>query len=468
MGIAQDFGSFVFSVANLPSVPWGTASYVYRLVGLLHPWRRGSWLLHWADLIGILLVSLVFGLAPFVSNALVGVLLFACACFWVLLLLSGGGDAAGLEGLTIGPTPIHVLVVLYWGIAAIATAFSPVKTAAASGWIKLSLFLAIFALMSRLLRSSRLRTGLIAVYLHSALVVSVYGVQQWRLGVPPLATWNDPNSTLANVTRAYSYLGNPNLLAGYLVPAAIFSFAAMFVWRSWATKALALTMFATNTACLVFTWSRGGWLGLVAGLFVLFVLLLYWWSIYLPRFWRVWLVPIVLSSLAGFLVVVVMSVETLRDRVSSIFQWRGDSSNNFRINVWLAALDMIGDRPIIGIGPGNAAFKLIYPAYGGARYSALSAYSIFLEEAVEMGLIGLSCFLWLQLTIFTQGWLQLNRLRHQTSREGFWLMAAIATLAGMLVHGLVDTIWYRPQVNILGWLAVALIASYYQPLKIKN
>jgi putative inorganic carbon (HCO3(-)) transporter len=42
-----------------------------------------------------------------------------------------------------------------------------------------------------------------------------------------------------------------------------------------------------------------------------------------------------------------------------------------------------------------------------------------------------------------------------------WIIAAIATLAGMMVHGLVDTVWYRPQVQLLWWLAIALISSFY-------
>jgi putative inorganic carbon (HCO3(-)) transporter len=29
----------------------------------------------------------------------------------------------------------------------------------------------------------------------------------------------------------------------------------------------------------------------------------------------------------------------------------------------------------------------------------------------------------------------------------------------MMAHGLVDTIWYRPQVQMLWWLAVALITA---------
>lgn len=37
----------------------------------------------------------------------------------------------------------------------------------------------------------------------------------------------------------------------------------------------------------------------------------------------------------------------------------------------------------------------------------------------------------------------------------------IAALVGMLVHGLVDIVWYRPQVQLLWWLVIAIISSFY-------
>jgi putative inorganic carbon (HCO3(-)) transporter len=40
-------------------------------------------------------------------------------------------------------------------------------------------------------------------------------------------------------------------------------------------------------------------------------------------------------------------------------------------------------------------------------------------------------------------------------------MGAMATLAGMLGHGLFDTVLYRPEINTLWWLMIALIASQY-------
>jgi putative inorganic carbon (HCO3(-)) transporter len=133
------------------------------------------------------------------------------------------------------------------------------------------------------------------------------------------------------------------------------------------------------------------------------------------------------------------------------------------MNVWAAVIDMIRDRPIIGIGPGNNAFNKIYPLYQRPKYTALSAYSIFLEVAVETGFIGLFCFLWLLVVTVNRGIQLINRLRTLRNPQGFWLIAAIATIAGMLSHGLVDTVWYRPQVSTVWWLMVAIIASYYLP-----
>jgi putative inorganic carbon (HCO3(-)) transporter len=86
---------------------------------------------------------------------------------------------------------------------------------------------------------------------------------------------------------------------------------------------------------------------------------------------------------------------------------------------------------------------------------------VFLETLVETGIIGFTVFIWLLVTTFNQGWQQIQRLRAQRDPQGFWLMAAAATMAGMLGHGLVDTVWYRPQINTLWWLMIALMASRY-------
>lgn len=445
----------VWSVLTLQdaSAPgWMRASHINWMNGRFQLWGKGSWILQWSDLIGLILVGLVFGLAPFVSTTMIGILLLCCAGFWGILTLTNS------DGLNV--TPIHVFVGAYWAIATVATAFSDVRAQAVEGWIKLTLYLLLFLLLSRLMRSPRCRTSLITVYLHTATFVSIFGLRQWFFGVDALATWVDPESSLAGTTRVYSYLGNPNLLAGYLIPAIIFSAAAVFAWQGWGVKLLAVVMLCVNIACLVLTFSRGGWIGFVVAGFVFLLMMIYWILPRLARFWQIWLMPMVLGGTTTFLAIAVSTVQPLRDRVASIFVGREDSSNNFRINVWNSVIEMIQARPVLGIGPGNDAFNAVYPFYQEPDYTALSAYSVYLEIAVETGFVGLVCFLWLLLVTFTHGWIQLHKLRRLQHRDAFWLMGAIATMVGMLSHGLVDTVWYRPQVSILWWLMIALVASY--------
>jgi putative inorganic carbon (HCO3(-)) transporter len=202
----------------------------------------------------------------------------------------------------------------------------------------------------------------------------------------------------------------------------------------------------------------------VVAVLAVMTLLVYWKSVEMPPFWRTWSIPIVLGGLIGVLILAVIFIEPVQIRVLSIFADRKDSSNNFRRNVWDAVFDMIRDRPIFGIGPGHNSFNKVYPFYQRPRYTALSAYSILLEVAVETGFVGLACFLWLIIVTFNTAFLQMRRLRRLRNVEGFWLIGAIAILLGMLAHGTVDTVWYRPEVNTLWWLIVGLIASYWTPL----
>jgi putative inorganic carbon (HCO3(-)) transporter len=139
----------------------------------------------------------------------------------------------------------------------------------------------------------------------------------------------------------------------------------------------------------------------------------------------------------------------------SLVAGREDSSNNFRMNVWTAALEMIRDRPWIGIGPGNTAFNLIYPLYQQPKFNALSAYSIPLEWLVEAGIPGLISGAGLFLTAMATG------LSQRDARGPLVLpaLAAIAAFAGLAVQGLTDTIFFRPEVQLIALFSLATLAA---------
>jgi putative inorganic carbon (HCO3(-)) transporter len=449
-----------FTAIQLSAVEWLNHSLLGKGMAMLQEWGRFSLLMQWSHEIGVVLIIALLAIAPFAANVTqyIGLLEVGCAALWLAMVCTG---RIGLL------SPIQGIVLVYWGIAALATLFSPVFRAALSGFIELTLYLMVFALMSQVVRDIRWRNVLITAYLIIALVVSVHGLRQWFFGAEALATWVDPESSTANVTRIYSYLGNPNLYAAYITPAIPLSLAALFNWKHWAPKCLAGSMFVLQSVCIVLTFSRGGWMALVAALAIACPLILYWSLPKLPKFWRTWAFPILIGGGVLVLLVGFVFVEPLRNRILSIFANRSDSSNNFRINVWEAVYKMIWKRPILGIGPGHDAFNQIYPLFQKPKFSALSAYSIYLEHLVEFGIIGFSCFMTLLFSLAYQGWRHLNRLRAERSAEVFWVIGALAAMGGLLTQGLFDTVWYRPQVFLLWWLMIAIVTSYFQDATIK-
>lgn len=411
--------------------------------------------MRWGDEIGAILAALVFVLAPFVSTDIIGLVMGGVAAFWLLLTLAD--DRNG------GITPIHVTLLVFWAVSALSAGLSPARDAAARGLSLLSLYLLFFVMVSRLCHSAKIRNWLIAIYLNISLAVSVYGVNQSIYGAKQLATWVDAESALAKTTRVYSYVGNPNELAGYLLPAIAFSVAAVFMWRGWLPKTLAVVMLVVNLWCLQATYSRGAWVGAIAMLLVAVSMLYYWHRPSLPKFWRSWALPIALGGIFVISSVAILLIPNLRDRVFSIVSGSKDSSNNFRMNVWVAVDRMINVRPILGWGPGDRVFKKIYPTYQvSPRFSALGAYSIFLETLVEVGAIGFASLMWAIVVICDCAVRGVIRLRQAGDTQVYWSIAAFASVVGLLVQGTTDVVWYRPVIQTLWWLCVAIIASFYR------
>lgn len=445
------------TLVRISAAEWIRYSLLWRCLSPLRSWRQHSAILQWGTELSVCVLSILFAIAPFVATNYIGLVQIGGAGLWLLLTLSE--DAPQPYRIS----PVHALLGLYWLFAALSTALSPVRREALSGLIELTLYLITFALLERTVRSERWRSWLITVYLFAAFVVTLYGIRQWFFGAEALATWVDPDSSMANTTRVYSYLGNPNLLASYLLPAVPFSLSAVFAWRNWGAKLLAAVMFLANAICIVLTFSRGGLMALVMALALSGALLLYWILPRLPKFWQVWAFPVLIGGGAVLLAIAILVVAPLRERVLSIFISRKDSSNNFRINVWDAVKEMIRDRPLTGIGPGHDAFNKIYPLYQRPKFSALSAYSIYLEHLVEYGVFGFTCFIALLVTLFQQGWVRIQALRQTSSPSGLWLIASLAGMAGLLAQGIFDTVWYRPQVFTLWWLMAAIVTSYFVP-----
>lgn len=118
----------------------------------------------------------------------------------------------------------------------VATFSSHYMPQAFKGLSKAIVYVVFYFTVSFVLQEKKERLPwIIGGALVSGLLVTLYGLYQYKIGVAPLATWEDP-SVESKGTRIYSTLGNPNLLAGYLLPLAPLSFFLGIYIRSYKTN----------------------------------------------------------------------------------------------------------------------------------------------------------------------------------------------------------------------------------------
>ena len=395
------------------------------------------------QLSGAVLMLLLAGL-PFVSRSGMGLEVLASGLLWLLWSLCSPPGRIGATGR-------WLLLIL--ALACLSTGWSPVPLAAAKGLLKLMSYMGVYALLCRLLRSRPVWWDrLLAALLSSGVLSSVLALRQLYASTEELARWADPGSMGTGAIRIYGPLGNPNLLAGYLLPIVPLAVVAVFRWQGLGQKVFAAVTGLLSATAVLFTYSRGGWLGLLAAMAVLVFLLLLRSTAEWPPLWRR-LVPLGVLFAGGVLVVIAATqLEPIRTRVVSLVAGRGDSSNNFRINVWLAAVEMIQDRPWLGIGPGNNAFNSMYPLYQQPKFNALSAYSVPLELMVEMGVPGLLACCGLLVSGVRSG-------LHLGGSSGLIAIGCLAGIAGLLTQGITDTIFFRPEVQLIGWFCLASLST---------
>ena len=236
-------------------------------------------------------------------------------------------------------------------MAALSTGWSPVPIAAAKGLLKLLSYLGVYALLCRLLIANRLWWDRLLGALLAGLLSSVMALRQLYASTEELARWADPNSISSGTIRIYGPLGNPNLLAGYLLPLIPLAAVALLRWRSWGQRLFAAVTTVLSTAAVVFTYSRGGWLGLLAALAVLILLLLLRSTAHWPPLWRR-LVPLAALFLGGvWLAVAATQLEPIRTRVVSLLAGRGTalttsaSTSGWRRSRWCRTAPGSGSVP---------------------------------------------------------------------------------------------------------------------------
>ena len=287
---------------------------------------------------------------------------------------------------------------------------------------------------------------------------SITGLLQNSAGTAAIATWQDVSKLNPEqiMTRVYGTLKplNPNLLGGYFVAGipALFAMGAYFIYeKKYLYSAIWFVLALLSSVVLFLTGCRGAYIGMMIILTGIFtVSAKYLRQNYKQIYYAIIGICITLMTSA------IICISSLRARIFSIFAMRRDSSNSFRFNVYQSSLDMFKDNWLLGIGIGNQNFREIYGLYMKTGFDALSAYNIFLEIAVESGIFALVAFLGFLIILIKKS---VKFVIHsQNTKPVIFVSCALISIFALITHGLVDTVFFRPQIQFIFWTMAAVCA----------
>ncbi|MEE3350115.1 MAG: O-antigen ligase family protein [Candidatus Gastranaerophilaceae bacterium] len=364
------------------------------------------------------------------------------------------------------PNRFELWLLAYFMIVIISLAGSTLFALSLKGFIKTFTYMSFYVSIVHYLKNHRYHIpyvlGAIGV---GVIFESIIGVMQNFARVDEISTWQDVSNLNPEqvMTRVYGTLLplNPNLLGGYFVAGipSLFGLVALFFADKKYEHGVIFSVLALlSVAVLFMTGCRGAYIGCMViflGIFLIGAKFL--WHKYKKIFISIVASAFVLVSTA------IISLSSLRARIGSIFAMRQDSSNSFRFNVYQSSIQMFKDNWLLGIGVGNKNFREIYGLYMRTGFDALSAYNIFLETAVESGIFALIAFLGFIIVMIKRGVSFI--LNSADIKEIIFVSAAVVSICAMMVHGLVDTVFFRPQIQFIFWAMVAIISAV---LKNKN
>ncbi len=405
----------------------------------------------------------VFASAPFLSTGGIGF-------FAILFILLVSLKLFIKKGEKLSMTPLDASIALFYAVSILSLMGSTLFWASFHGFLKVLIYIAFYFCLTHWLRENKSKIWAILALV--ALLVSfesVVGILQNFGGVAEISGWQDTSNldTTEIISRSYGTLKpfNPNLLAGYILPALafLFYFFTLNLTNKHTKRALIFVgLIFLNLLTLIYTGCRGAYIGILA-----FFTLCGGWAIQhinaryggfsnLKKRWK----NAIIVAFGGFLVFLFTNPAVLK-RIFSIFAFREDSSIAFRMNVYQSSWAMFLDNPIFGVGLGNQNFREIYGLYMRTGFDALGTYSVPLEIAVETGLLGLISF---SAILFIALYRAICFFKTEAPQKTKLLVFSMLMLIALLMtHGLIDTIFYRPQVQMLFWFALAVINVNAQP-----
>ncbi|MFH1112263.1 MAG: O-antigen ligase family protein [Patescibacteria group bacterium] len=341
--------------------------------------------------------------------------------------------------------PLFWILVIWLAVAVLAAIVSPDKRLSLGvlkGWfIDPVIFL---SLLLTAVKTPKDWLRIIIALWASASLISAYGLIEYGLG------WGMQSDGLLN-----SLFQPANYVAMFIVPLLFLGVALIIA--SWPAPISYLNVFLLliNLLALFYTKSYGGFLALMAG-----VLAFTWF--YLAD--HLSLRRKILSYIfIGITVAVLLVIP--QPKFQKLISGSDRTSLSTRQEIWQTSIILIKEKPIFGWGLGN--FQESYRSRvkqvtnKPLEWQVVKAHNLYLNLWIEMGLLGLLAFIYLVGKFL---YLLFQQLKTSTAGRRLFVSALIAAMLSLLIHGLVDTPYFKNDLSLVFFILIGLglLIKYYQ------
>lgn len=335
-------------------------------------------------------------------------------------------------------SPMNKFILLYAFIYIVATLTSVTLSGSLLGGALTTLFILFAIFMQNAISTRRQLDTMILALVVSGAAVSLYGVYQYFFGTFVASGWVDSMMFSAIGVRVYSTLGNPNVLSEYLLLVIPFTGACIILAKKIWAKLFFTGCIALMLMCMLLTFARGGWLGLIVAVAVFLILID-------RRF--------IIFGVIGLVLLYFVLPDVILNRFSSIGD-TGDTSTSFRLFIWLGTISMLRDYWFTGIGPGTDSFNMVYPFYSYNTIYSPHSHNLYLQIICDAGITGIIVFIAI---IFTYIRSLGRAISHETEKSSKILqIASISAISGFLVQSFTDYSFYNYRVTLVFWAVLGI------------
>jgi O-antigen ligase len=363
---------------------------------------------------------------PFIPFRYLALLQLVCFGFYILEKMRNQ------ERLTIGS--VDVMVLTFYIFIILSTIFSETLGLSAVLLLYYTAGITLYYIMAHEFNRNDYVT-MALIFLASSMLVSVIGIKQYLSGDLGHVAWLDKKANPNIQARAYSSFNNPNVLGEYLLSVIVMNMMLIAMGKNIWKKIILMIPLGINALTLLLTFSRGAWIGFVLAFIIMVV-------VYDKR-----LIPVI--AILGILALFVLP-QVFVDRILTIFIHSGDSSTDYRYLIWFGGKNILKDYWLFGTGLGYGSFSKVYSLYRMGEVYAAHSHNIFYEILLEMGIFGLISYLMLVIKSFVSGIGEI--IDSQNSAVRMIIIAGIAALSGLMLHGLVENTLFDVRIITMIWI----------------